>query len=90
MITNNRNGYKEENLMRVLEAREPLRDLSNIIARFKEYVNTYESKDAGFHPETFINDMLYGIGSAMSEEYTYAKGYRKFKERLKEQFDGEV
>jgi hypothetical protein len=53
-----------------------------ILEKMKEYINSYrtilfESE------ETFIKDMMYGIGSSLSKKYTFANGFEAFLERLK-------
>ena len=78
-----------ENTMRALQERELLRSMDEIVAKFKHYVETYETHDSQ-STEMFIDDMLYGIGQSMSREYAFAKGYIKFKDRIKEKIDAEI
>jgi antitoxin component YwqK of YwqJK toxin-antitoxin module len=51
---------------------------------FKKYVDTYDPKINGLDdPIVIFKDMLYGIGLAVDEEkFSYADGYRKFKNFL--------
>jgi len=56
---------------------------------FKEYVNTYQEKDSCGSQDTFIKDMIYGIGLAVdNKEYLHGEGYRKFIKYLKELLNG--
>jgi hypothetical protein len=54
--------------------------------KFKEYVNTYKPEEHSFDDFCTIEDMVYGIGIALGEEYREATGYRKFLKELIEQF----
>ena len=54
------------------------------IEKFQEYVATYKESNACGSEETFIKDMIYGIGLSIDKEkYSMASGYKKFKEYLK-------
>lgn len=54
--------------------------------KMAHYINTYD-KQAGYEKyrlETFVDDMLYGIGLALNPiEYSGAQGFDKFKEHLR-------
>jgi len=57
--------------------------------KLKQYVDTYISvleKDNEISPEVFLDDMIYGIATALNSEFKYATGYEKFKKQLAEQF----
>lgn len=55
------------------------------IEKLTRYMKTYDRQIGylDYSDETIIDDILYGLGAALSEDYMYADGYRKFKERLK-------
>lgn len=60
--------------------------MQRIINRFKHYVATYDSQPGclDYSDDTFINDMLYGIGvSLRPKRWKWADGYAKFKTFLK-------
>jgi len=53
--------------------------------KFKEYVNTYEPKTHGINKwNTILNDMLYGLGISLDDEFEFADGFKKFKQFLKD------
>lgn len=57
------------------------------VAAIQHYVATYSDQAhyEDYSDETFINDMLYGIGLAMDGiEYAQAAGFDKFKQALRE------
>lgn len=58
--------------------------MRKIVARIQGYVATYtdQAAYADYSDDTFVNDMLYGIGMAISDEYRHAGGFRRFKERI--------
>lgn len=61
-----------------------------VVAKFQSYVATYTDQQYydTYADETFLNDMLYGIGIAMqigtAADYTYAGGFERFKHKLRE------
>ncbi len=63
------------------------RKMKDIVAKFQNYVATYTRQEMYQHyiDETFINDMLYGIGIALSDDYQFAQGFDKFKKDLKKE-----
>jgi len=61
------------------------RRMREIVNRMKKYVTTYDTQlhYEDYSDETFIIDMLYGIGIAIDpEEYRYATGLQKFRDKL--------
>ena len=49
---------------------------------FKKYVETYDYTDFEYN-ETFIKDMIYGIGLAVNgDKFKMADGYKRFEEFL--------
>ena len=52
----------------------------------ENYVNTYRNQSCyeSYTEVTWINDILYGLGISVSDEYRFAQGYEQFKEKLKE------
>jgi hypothetical protein len=49
---------------------------------FKKYVRSYNENDFEYN-ETFIRDMLYGIGLAVDKDnFKMANGFRKFEDLL--------
>lgn len=55
------------------------------VARLQEYMSTY-NKQPGYEDytaDTFIHDVIYGIGIALDpDEYRMGGGYEKFKRRV--------
>lgn len=69
------------------ERRERMR---KAVESLQKYMKGYPDQIGylDYSDETFIDDMLYGIGVAIdSAEYGYASGYRKFKERVQAHID---
>ena len=61
-------------------------DIEKAVDFMEQYINTYRQQPyyKTYTEVTFINDMLYGIGVAVGEEYRFAQGFHQFKEKLKE------
>ena len=70
------------------------RRMKKAVESLQEYMNTYSNQTGylDYSDETFINDVLYGIGIALEpEDHQFAQGFRKFlKEKLKKLVDTEV
>lgn len=49
-----------------------------------DYMNTYKDQAnyQDYTPYTFVQDIIYGLGVAMSEDHKFANGYRDFKKKL--------
>jgi hypothetical protein len=45
---------------------------------------------ADYPEETFINDVLYGLGVALDDKYSAAQGFDEFKKRLREHLGKEA
>lgn len=61
------------------------RRMEKIVKNFQEYVASYSKQMCYqyYSDETFINDMLYGIGIAFDEkQFRMADGYDKWKKKL--------
>lgn len=67
-----------------LSAEAQRKRMRQIVSRMQHYVATYtdQAEFANYSDETFINDMLYGIGCALCGEYRMADGFSRFKERI--------
>ncbi|WP_027855591.1 hypothetical protein [Marinobacterium litorale] len=61
-----------------------------VAKRLAKYWSTYNDQPgvAEYGEKTVINDALYGIGIALSDEYLCADGFAKFKVDLKQYLDG--
>ncbi len=62
------------------------RRMQRIVADLQRYAATYSDQQsfADYSDETFINDMLYGIGVALDrEKYSFASGFVAFQEDLR-------
>jgi len=60
--------------------------MRQIIKSMETYISTY--KDQAYYEdyttETFLNDMLYGIGVAIyPEKYQYSQGFEEWKDELR-------
>ena len=61
-------------------------DMGKAIELLKDFVNTYDEQQGWekYTPETYINDILYGLGTSISDEFKFAGGFDKFKEVLRD------
>lgn len=62
------------------------RNMKERVEKLQHYWNTYTSQSNYEHytDKTFLDDALYGIGVAISDDFRFAGGYDKFKELLRE------
>lgn len=67
----------------------PKERMRRIVKDMQEYIDTYSSQ-RGYErhsDETFVNDMLYGIGISINkQDFGFAGGFRRFKEKLKKEY----
>jgi hypothetical protein len=63
---------------------EARKRMKRIVAKMKRYVENYDKQPfyLDYSDDTFIHDMLYGIGISISTKYEYAPGYDKFRKFL--------
>lgn len=73
-----------ENTWRITKGQQPLKSMKNVVADLQKYIETYSSQPTyeEFSDEVFIDDIVYGLGVALSEEYKFAPGFSDFKEVL--------
>lgn len=74
----------KENTWRKLEGAPLLRPMENIVAKFQKYVETYHQQ-AGYEDytdDTFVADILYGLGAALDDDFRFANGFLRFKSVL--------
>jgi hypothetical protein len=55
-----------------------------IVKRFQKYIATYSDQPSygSYSDETFLSDMLYGIGVAFDPKFKFYYGYEKWLEVL--------
>lgn len=60
--------------------------MAKAVASLTHYMTTYDKQPfyTYYTDETFINDVLYGLGIALSDDYRQASGFDLFKARLRE------
>lgn len=60
--------------------------IGGIVKKFQKYVATYSDQPyyETYSDETFINDMIYGIGIAIDKKYEFNKGFKLWKKDLKD------
>lgn len=65
------------------------RRIESAVAYLREFMNTYDQQQgySDYSDETYINDVLYGLGVSLSKEYQFAGGFRKFRALLKEHLE---
>jgi hypothetical protein len=61
-----------------------MKDIKSSVNHFQKYVGTYRDQAywETYPIETYINDMLYGLGISIDRKYRFAGGYEKFKKYL--------
>ena len=61
-------------------------DMRKALGSLKEYVDTYDQQSdwERYRSETYVNDVLYGLGISISDEFRFAEGFDRFKEVLRE------
>lgn len=54
------------------------------VAYLKNYMATYDQQFgyADYSEQTYIDDVLYGLGASLGEQYKWAGGFDDFKQRL--------
>lgn len=61
-----------------------------VVQYFQGYVRTYSEQDEyqSYSDKTFLDDMLYGVGTALqigtATDYSGPGGYERFKEKLRQ------
>ena len=64
----------------------PPQNMKKAVEFLQHYMATYDQQQGyeNYSVETFVNDVLYGLGEAIDPEgHQYAQGFRVFKEKLK-------
>lgn len=76
----------KENTWRKLNNQPQLKSVKDIMHDLEHYVSTYMNQYGAeeYSDETIINDILFGLGRSLSDEYNFAPGFEKFKDRLLE------
>jgi hypothetical protein len=75
------------------EQKRSRKRMHNIVAAFQQYVEGYDKQPhyEEYSDETFISDMLYGIGIALDGgRYSFAGGFREWKKTLRERLDNDT
>jgi len=74
----------KENVWRKMQGLPQLRKMEEVVARFQHYIETYDEQPGyeEYTDATFLEDVLYGIGIALSDNYQFGQGHREFKKRL--------
>lgn len=65
--------------------------MRDMVAYMQRYVVNYTQQESyeTYSDETFLDDMLYGLGVALNEkEHSHASGYDVFKEKLLKHLKG--
>lgn len=62
--------------------------VKKIITYLRKYINTYPKQSGylNYSDDVIIDDILYGLGAALDEQYKYASGFYKFKKFLSQRF----
>jgi hypothetical protein len=59
-------------------------DIKKATESLQKYMATYDNQYGyeDYSEETFIDDVLYGLGRALDKKYQWSPGFSKFKEKL--------
>ncbi len=81
----------KENTWRKLNGQQELRSMKDVVISLQKYIATYDNQQGyeDYSDELFIEDILYGLGAALGEEYKFALGFEKFKDLLRNKFEKE-
>ena len=62
------------------------RSMKEVVASLQQYMATYNNQPGyeDFPDHVLIDDVLYGLGKALSDEFRYADGFAKFKDFLRD------
>ena len=63
--------------------------MHDVVTYLQDYMRAYTNQRYYFDysDETFIDDVLYGLGVALNPEYQYGEGFDKFKARLRKHLE---
>jgi hypothetical protein len=63
--------------------------MERAVKYMQDFMNTYTQQQGygDYSDETYINDVLYGLGVSLSKEYEFAGGFRKFRALLREHIE---
>jgi hypothetical protein len=59
-------------------------DMSVTVDKIQNYVRTYKQcvDYENYSKKTYVYDMLYGVGTSLSDDYKFAGGFDQFKNDL--------
>ena len=74
----------KQNTWRAVQGKEPLKSMEEIVADLAHYMVTYSNQYGykEYRDELFIDDVVYGLGKALSDEYSFANGFQAFRKKL--------
>lgn len=74
----------ETNTWRKLQGLRPLKELAEIVVDLQRYISGYVKNEhfSDYSDETFLDDIIYGLGTAYSQKNEYAQGALKFRKEL--------
>lgn len=63
--------------------------MENAVEYMTEYMRTYPTQYGykDYSDETYIDDILYGLGASLDGKYRFAQGFDQFKKRLLEHLE---
>jgi hypothetical protein len=63
--------------------------MERAVAYLRNFMATYDQQQGygDYSDETYINDVLYGLGVSLSDEYQFAGGFRKFLTLLRDHLE---
>jgi hypothetical protein len=66
------------------------RPMPEVVEKLQKYVATYDQQHGyeNFPDSILIDDILYGLGQALDDNYQYADGFERFKDFLRDYLKG--
>ena len=62
------------------------KSMTKSVAYLSHYMGTYDKQPMfeEYRPETYIDDVLYGLGVSLSDEFKFGGGFDNFKDFLRD------
>lgn len=74
----------KENTWRMVAGKPLVRPMTEVVAIMQHYVATYDKQPGyeNYFDDTYIEDILYGLGKSLDKKFEHANGYADFKKWL--------
>ena len=74
----------KENTWRMVAGKPLVRPMKEVVASLHHYMETYDQQFGyeDYYDDTYIEDVLYGLGKSLDEKFENANGFLDFKKWL--------